>query len=338
MVMASAGLLVACARGVTHEDLGSEPLEPGAEPPEEPAGEPVGGEEEGDEADGSGIPEDYDWNEPTEGSYTSVMDVCYPGPDLSYTVCLPVYNWDSSFGAGYDYPAHSDAAYAVPDRFVDLSEVDPNLMVAANFSLVELMQGWKGRFGVFQTHLVEKLQQIRDMTGPLVVSSGFRNVSHNDLVGGATYSRHLYGDAVDLQSLAVSLNELSQLCHNYGADYVGMYSTHVHCDWRYTPKDPAFYGPATMADYSGGPMVAEAVAPVALPLHDGELLQQNGVYFAEATGFEEGEPYRQWTAFDFEGQVIETVAEPSYEPPPGAVTITVEVGGQLTLTAEIPAP
>jgi len=337
MGLASAWLLAGCARGIIHEDLDTEPEEPGSEPPAEPE-DPAGGDEEGSEADSPNVPADYNWEDPGNGSYVSVMDVCYPGPDLTYTACLPVYNWDPGFGAGYDYPSHSSSHYAAPDRYVDLAQADPNMMVAANFSLVELMQGWKGQFGVFQVHLVEKLQQIRDATGPLVVNSGYRNVSHNDLVGGATYSRHLYGDAVDLKSMVVSLNQLKQLCHTYGADYVGMYSTHVHCDWRYTPKDPAFYGPVTQADWSGGPTEGAVPEPAALPIHDGELVIEDGVLFAPATGFEEGEPYREWTAYDPDGEVIETVAQPSYEPPPAAFTVTVEIGGHVTLSTEIPAP
>ncbi len=336
MVMASAGLLAACAVGVVDDGSEPEPLEPGSEPPE-PTGDPPAEGEEGAEADDPSVPDQGDGTTPPSASYTSVMEVCYPGPDWSYTACLPVYNWEPGFGTGYDYPSHSSPDYAAPSRYVDLSQADSSLQVAANFSLVELMQPWKGQFGVFQIHLVEKLQQIRDLTGPLQVNSGYRNVDHNQIVGGATFSRHLYGDAVDLKSLVVSLNELAQLCQTYGADYVGMYSTHVHCDWRYTPKDPAFYGPVQMADSQGGPMVAVVEPLVALPRHDGELTHQDGVFFADATGFEEGEPYRRWTALDEEGRVLEHVVSSSYEPPAAAATVTVEVGGQLTLSAAVPA-
>jgi hypothetical protein len=336
MVMASAGLVAACAHGVVDDGSEPEPAEPSSEPPEQP-GDPLAEGEEGAEADDSTIPDEFNWNTPPQGDYTSVTEVCYPGADSSYTACLPVVNWAPSFGAAYDYPSHEGAAYVVPSRYVDLSQADSNLMVAANFSLVELMQPWKGQFGVFQSHLVEKLQQIRDLTGPLQVNSGYRNVHHNGSVGGATFSRHLYGDAVDLKSLVVSLNELAQLCDTYGADYVGMYSSHVHCDWRHTPKDPAFYGPIEMADAVGGPSVAATEPRVALPSHEGQIVHQDGLFFAEASGFEEGEPYCRWTAEDDDGQVVDHAVGCRYEPPAAAARVTAEVGGQLMLSAVVPA-
>ena len=183
MVMASAGLLAACAHGVVDDGSDPEPAEPGSDPPEQPVDPPDLGEE-GAEADDPSVPVESDWTNPDSGPHTSVMDVCYPGPDWSYTACLPVYNWEPSFGSGYDYPSHSSPDYAAPSRYVDLTEADSGLQVAPNFSISELMQPWKGQFGVFQIHLVEKLQQIRDLTGPLQVNSGYRNVGHNELIGG----------------------------------------------------------------------------------------------------------------------------------------------------------
>ncbi|GAA4920755.1 zinc D-Ala-D-Ala carboxypeptidase [Stackebrandtia albiflava] len=45
-----------------------------------------------------------------------------------------------------------------------------------------------------------KLEALRHALGdrPINISSGFRSVSCNSAVGGATNSRHMYGDAVDL--------------------------------------------------------------------------------------------------------------------------------------------
>ena len=43
------------------------------------------------------------------------------------------------------------------------------------------------------------VQQVRSGLGrPLIVSSSYRSPEHNRDVGGATFSRHLYGDAVDV--------------------------------------------------------------------------------------------------------------------------------------------
>lgn len=48
--------------------------------------------------------------------------------------------------------------------------------------------------------LVAHLEVLRCLAGhkPLHVVSAFRTPTHNRAVGGATNSRHLYGDAVDL--------------------------------------------------------------------------------------------------------------------------------------------
>jgi hypothetical protein len=172
--------------------------------------------------------------------------VCYPGADATYTACLPLVAWEAAWGEDYAYPDPLDgsAQYAAPTRFIDLDDpaADPSLPVAENFVLDELMQAWKGRFGVFQVHTVEKLQLMRDaIDGPLTVNSAYRNVTYNASVGGATWSRHQYGDAVDLASSAASLDALADLCEGLGAGYIGWYEAHIHCDWRDDPLDVGFY-------------------------------------------------------------------------------------------------
>lgn len=49
-------------------------------------------------------------------------------------------------------------------------------------------------------HLARHLERLRTLAGnrPLVIRSGYRCPTHNANVGGARYSRHLIGDAVDL--------------------------------------------------------------------------------------------------------------------------------------------
>jgi hypothetical protein len=253
-------------------------------------------------------------------------EVCYPGPNEDYSVCLDLVAKSSSW-SGYDYPSHSSASYQPPQMFVDLSAADPDQKLAPNFKLDEFMQEWKGRYAMYQPHLVEKLQTIRDQTGgALNVNSGFRNVTYNDSVGGATYSRHMYGDAVDMASSVVSLSSLRTRCQNLGADYVGMYTSHVHCDWRYSnEKDPAFTGNMY---FQGGD------DHDALPVHTAEMVYSGNLLYADATGFEEGEPLREWVAFDENGVEMERYIGETYEPPFGAQRVIVEVGGQVTLEAQ----
>ncbi|MCA9625428.1 MAG: hypothetical protein KC731_40680, partial [Myxococcales bacterium] len=152
-------------------------------------------------------------------------------------------------------------------------------------------------------------------------------------------SRHMYGDAADMYSSVISLNGLQTRCNNLGADYVGMYSSHVHCDWRYATKDPAFYG-TPMASWSpppGGSTSGFAAATdhshAALPSHHAAIVVADGVWYADATGFEEGEPYVEWTAYDADGLHLETVASGDYQPPAGTATVEVMIGGQVMLRA-----
>ncbi len=256
-------------------------------------------------------------------------EVCYPGPSGDYSSCVALVPWSSSWGSEYGYPQHDSPQYTAPLRFVDLSTADPGLAIESNFVLDEVMQQWKGRYGVFQPHVVEKLQAIRDQTGgPLHITSGYRSPAYNASVGGVTYSRHMYGDAADIWSDTASLSQLGNICDGLGAGYVGLYETFVHCDWRNDPLDPAFFDASFPTGY---PARAE------LPLHTARLERatEGRSWRAPATGFDEGEPLRIWTAFDADGQCIDEATARSYEPPAAAARLHVAVGGQLELEAEL---
>ncbi|MEU6151984.1 D-Ala-D-Ala carboxypeptidase family metallohydrolase [Actinosynnema sp. NPDC047251] len=84
-----------------------------------------------------------------------------------------------------------------------------------------------------------KLQALRHALGDqsVRVTSGFRSVACNNAVGGASDSRHLYGDAVDLGSGPHSLCKLAQQARNHGFNgilgpgYPG-HGDHTHVDHR----------------------------------------------------------------------------------------------------------
>ena len=173
--------------------------------------------------------------------------ICYPGADNSWTTCFELVQWSASWGADYDYPEPLEGSplYRKPLRFLDLSQLDDSEPLAPNFTLGELMSAAKGRYGLFQPHAVERIQALRDRVGgPVNVNSGYRNVTYNAGVGGATWSRHLYGDAIDTWSTSVSLDGLAAHCEALGAGYIGWYETHIHCDWRDDVLDEDLYGPA----------------------------------------------------------------------------------------------
>lgn len=84
-----------------------------------------------------------------------------------------------------------------------------------------------------------KLEALRHALGdqPIRVTSGFRSVSCNSAVGGASNSRHMYGDAVDLGVSPHSLCTLAKQARNHGfrgilgPGYPG-HDDHTHVDHR----------------------------------------------------------------------------------------------------------
>lgn len=83
--------------------------------------------------------------------------------------------------------------------------------------------------------LVEVLQKIRERFGkPVNVNSGYRTVSKNKAVGGATYSQHLYGTAADISIAGVSPKDVAAYAETLlpGTGGIGIYKTFTHVDVR----------------------------------------------------------------------------------------------------------
>ncbi len=136
------------------------------------------------------------------------------------------------------------AQYRTPVQGVDLKVVSPSLQIAPNFQLSEFMSLQKGHFGIFSSAIVKKIQSLRDMIGAaLRVNSSFRSPQYNaGINGSAKWSRHQYGDAVDIASTGATLDQIVSFCRQLGATYIDKYVSHVHCDWRNTPVEPEFFG------------------------------------------------------------------------------------------------
>lgn len=223
--------------------------------------------------------------------------------------------------AGYNYPAPLSGSpqYREPVSYLDLTVVDGATKLAPNFALSEIASPVKGRYGVVQTHAIDRIQDVRDQLGALVINSGYRNIDYNAGVGGATYSRHLYGDAFDIDPVSVSLQQLNTECNAQGAGYVGVYATHIHCDWRDDAVDTVFYGPAARSAW---------LDP--LPVHHAELQGDDGVLSTTSFGWDEGEPLREWSAWSADGVLLELHVGQTYEPPAQAAEVRVRVGMVLT--------
>ena len=226
-------------------------------------------------------------------------EVCYPGSTSAYDVCLPVVPKGSLGVSGYTYPTGMDSAqYDPPSALLDLEALDGSLKVAPNFQIEEFMQATKGRYGIYSPLTVTHWQSIRTSLGvPLQVNSGYRSPAYNSGIDGAAqFSRHMYGDAADVTaSGAVSLSKIQSACYAEGADFVKVYTTHVHCDWRYDPLPAAFWGgaskPGVHPDHGeqDGPAHAWIDLPEWTP-SPGDTMTIK----ARWEGFDEGTPWVTW--------------------------------------------
>jgi len=97
------------------------------------------------------------------------------------------------------------------------------MQLSQNFTLAEFVRSETAdRFRLDNTQVITEhldnlkalctqvLQPLRDAIGsPLRINSGFRSAEVNDRLGGARGSQHLYGEAADIECLAVDNLQLA---------------------------------------------------------------------------------------------------------------------------------
>ena len=99
--------------------------------------------------------------------------------------------------------------------------------------------------------LVKYLQKIREhFNAPITITSGYRCVTHNSRVGGATGSRHTKGDAADIVVKGIAPREVAKYAESIGVKGIGLYETSAdgfftHIDTRTTKS--FWYGQACAA-------------------------------------------------------------------------------------------
>lgn len=81
--------------------------------------------------------------------------------------------------------------------------------------------------------LVEYLQKIRNYFGKAItINSAYRCDKHNKSVGGASQSKHKYGQAADIKVSGVKPLKVAQYAEFIGIKGIGQYSNFVHIDTR----------------------------------------------------------------------------------------------------------
>ncbi|MFP1626687.1 D-Ala-D-Ala carboxypeptidase family metallohydrolase [Streptomyces sp. 5K101] len=149
------------------------------------------------------------------------------------------------FQAAYGLAADGVAGPATYSKIYALQDSD---CTPAHFSYAELNDcnsTWSGGAVSAATaksnalRTMWKLEAMRHALGdqPITVTSGFRSYACNEAVGGASSSRHLYGDAADLGAGPHSLCKLAQQARYHGFNgilgpgYPG-HNDHTHVDHR----------------------------------------------------------------------------------------------------------
>lgn len=85
-----------------------------------------------------------------------------------------------------------------------------------------------GHSAPIDTILVEKLQILRQLLGPLIVTSGFRCIVHNAEIGGEEDSEHTKGRAADIKTPNSTIYRVARDSGMFGG--IGQYDTFIHLD------------------------------------------------------------------------------------------------------------
>jgi zinc D-Ala-D-Ala carboxypeptidase len=82
--------------------------------------------------------------------------------------------------------------------------------------------------------LMWKLEGLRRKAGnnPVTINSGFRSISHNAAVGGASNSQHTYGIAADIVVRNRSVSQVMEIAKTSGFSGIIRYSWGTHVDSR----------------------------------------------------------------------------------------------------------
>jgi hypothetical protein len=229
--------------------------------------------------------------------------------------------------------------YHAPFAILDVADLDPNLKLAQNFVLSDFMSPDKGRYALYSADVITKLQLMRNyINKAIVVNSGYRSPGYNRNVdGAAAWSRHTYGDAVDFYIPGNTIASLKSLCEKYGASFTLQYPAHIHCDWRMTKLDPAFYDeslPKPKAE-----IAAKDVSPYEKLISDQSRIvvttQDNEIAVSVSTPInedEEGDPVYAWTVTLPTGEE-RTYSTPSITIPQMSGTYVIKslVGGSIAV-------
>ena len=92
--------------------------------------------------------------------------------------------------------------------------------------------------------LLTRIQTLRDLFGPIIITSGYRCMKHNQKVGGAEKSYHLNGNAVDIRIKTFDSKrryKLIKTIYELGFTGIGIGKSKLHVDIRDGPPSSWSY-------------------------------------------------------------------------------------------------
>lgn len=84
---------------------------------------------------------------------------------------------------------------------------------------------------LIDTDALLKLDALRKAIGkPIIITSGYRSLEHNQRVGGSPRSQHMFGKAFDISLARHDRRALLDAAKSVGFTGFGLYSTFLHVD------------------------------------------------------------------------------------------------------------
>lgn len=111
-----------------------------------------------------------------------------------------------------------------------VSEKGEDYRIAPNFLLREAQCKDGSDLVLIHPAAVDLAQHLRDLYGPIKITSWYRSPDHNDKIGGIPTSKHLLGMAFDWYPLEASLEQVQKEVRRMEIGGVGLYEGFTHCD------------------------------------------------------------------------------------------------------------
>lgn len=111
--------------------------------------------------------------------------------------------------------------------------VNKDEKVTENFRFSEIACEDRTDVILYSKRHMDLVQAIRDIVGPLSISSAFRTPEHNKVVGGVVDSQHQFGIAVDMKlPNGYTIDEFKEVVLSVTGSQVGigLYKSFIHMD------------------------------------------------------------------------------------------------------------